>query len=95
LNVDVGGTTGSYSYVIGSNTHASMNYLFETLPFTVASAGPVTLTFASGDSGTPYGPVVGGVSIGSAVPEPAAWALMLIGLAGVGSTLRRRNAAHA
>jgi hypothetical protein len=28
------------------------------------------------------------LSLGNAVPEPAAWALMLIGLAGIGATLR-------
>jgi hypothetical protein len=35
---------------------------------------------------------VGGVgSIGAAVPEPAAWALMIMGVGGIGASLRRRR----
>jgi hypothetical protein len=43
--------------------------------------------------GTPYGPVIGGVSV-SAVPEPAVWAMMLVGFGGLGVSLRssRRRA---
>ena len=30
-------------------------------------------------------------SVGAAVPEPASWAMMLIGFAGIGAVLRRRR----
>ena len=81
VTVSVGGFTHSYDYTIGANTHADMMYAVETAVFTADASQ--TLSFASGDSSTPYGGVIGGVSI-SAVPEPATWAMMLIGFAGLG-----------
>jgi hypothetical protein len=38
---------------------------------------------------------VGQVNVPSAVPEPATWAMMLIGFAGLGASLRRRNRTEA
>lgn len=35
---------------------------------------------------------VGAIAASSATPEPAAWALMIVGVGGVGAALRRRNA---
>ena len=39
----------------------------------------------------PYGYGVGGIALSSDVPEPAAWTLMLSGLAGIGGLTRRRG----
>jgi choice-of-anchor C domain-containing protein len=89
LDVSVGGVSQVFTYTIGSNTHASMNYTPESLTFT--ASGPTTLSFASGDVGTPYGPVVGAVSV-TAVPEPASWALMILGAGAIGASIRRRQA---
>ncbi|HLZ84935.1 MAG TPA: DUF642 domain-containing protein [Caulobacteraceae bacterium] len=92
VDVSVGAGSGAFTYTTGANSHGMMNYQLETLPFTVATAGPVTLTFASADAAnSPYGPVIGDVSIASAIPEPASWALMLTGVAGLGTTLRSRK----
>jgi len=58
------------------------------------ATGPTTLSFTSGDSGTPFGAVIGGVSV-AAVPEPASWAMLLMGIGMIGGGLRavrRKNA---
>ena len=88
LQVSVGGVTKTFSYQIGSNTHSNMMYVPESLTFT--TTGPTLLTFASLDpSSSPYGPVVGDVSItAGAVPEPASWALMLLGIGAMGGAIR-------
>jgi hypothetical protein len=65
-----------------------MMYLPETLQFTLS--GSTTLSFTSLDVATPYGPVIGDVSI-SAVPEPATWAMMVLGFLGVGFMAYRRK----
>jgi phosphate/sulfate permease len=54
-------------------------YTLESLTFVAGSSN--TLSFASQDTASPFGPVIGGVSI--AVPEAATWAMMLAGFAGL------------
>ncbi len=41
-------------------------------------------------SGTGNGSYGGSIVVTSAVPEPATWAMMILGIAAVGSTMRRR-----
>ena len=67
-------------YTIGTNTHTDMMYNLESLTFTAGATN--TLSFASQDLASDFGPVIGGVSI--AIPEPATWAMMLLGFAGLG-----------
>jgi len=74
-----------FSYTTGTNTHTDMEYVLETYEF--SATGPTTLTFASLDSGTPYGPVIGDVSV-SAVPEPSTWSMLIIGIGAIGTMLR-------
>jgi hypothetical protein len=38
---------------------------------------------------------IGGVGIDGSVPEPATWALMIMGFGGAGALLRRRRSALA
>ena len=54
-----------------------------------ATGASTSLTFAS-TTATAFGPVLDNVAI-AAVPEPAAWALMIGGVGLVGGTLRRRR----
>lgn len=77
-----------------NNSHGSMNYVLETMQFTIGPGETSTvLSFTSQDQGnSPYGPVIGDVSI-SAVPEASTWAMMILGFAGVGFLAYRRKAA--
>jgi choice-of-anchor C domain-containing protein len=88
LQVTVGSATQTFTYDIGANSHGDMMYAPESLTFD--ASGPTTLTFTSLDVGTPYGPVVGNVSV-SAVPEPTSWALMLLGVGAMGAAVRTRR----
>jgi choice-of-anchor C domain-containing protein len=74
-----------YTYTIGTNTHTDMQYVFESYEF--SATGPTTLTFASLDEGTPYGPVIGDVIV-SAVPEPSTWSMLVLGIGAIGTMLR-------
>ena len=86
LDVTLGsGTPQLFSYTTGTNTHTDMQYVLEKYEFT--ATGPTELTFASGDTNTPYGAVIGDVIV-SAVPEPATWAMLIFGIAAIGTMLR-------
>jgi hypothetical protein len=61
---------------------------FWGLPDTFLPAGQYTLTINGNNSNT--GSLGGSITI-AAIPEPATWALMLIGLGAVGWQLRRSN----
>ena len=91
LEVSVTGSAAQdYSYpLVGDKVN--MSYSIESYIFTWGG-GDATLTFASlnAPSSNPYGPVIGDVSI-SAIPEPATWAMMILGFLGVGFVAYRRR----
>ena len=73
--------------------HGFTGWQSETLQFT-ASAATATLSFlAYGNKPVPPFALVSNVSLPSAVPEPATWAMMIIGVGGIGALARRRRAA--
>ncbi|WP_310496217.1 choice-of-anchor C family PEP-CTERM protein [Sandarakinorhabdus sp.] len=82
--------------VLPANSRADMNWQRFEYTFTAFSALS-SLTFASAEF-TPFGPAIdnvsiteGGGGIGSDVPEPASWAMMLAGFGMIGATSRRRR----
>jgi choice-of-anchor C domain-containing protein len=94
VDVSLDGTSEVFTYntALSGNNHTDMDYVLESMRVTV-TGGLQTLSFASQDASTsPWGPVIGGVSLTAVVPEPATWALMLTGFAAIGGGLRRRRA---
>jgi choice-of-anchor C domain-containing protein len=97
-NPDFGGPrvaiVGANGNVIGSETfnlglHDPVVWSRRYLTFT-ADSNSTLITFESGTKDNCcYGAAIDNVSVG--VPEPAAWALMIVGFGGVGATLRRRR----
>ena len=51
----------------------------------------ITVSGTSGYKGVTSAAFGGTLSFGNAVPEPATWALMLLGIGGIGAGMRRRN----
>ncbi len=74
------------------STQAGAAWTTHTLTFTVASAGLQTLSFAGQSLGGDRTSFIDNVQLTSAVPEPSDLALVLAGLAVVGSVARRRAA---
>ena len=84
-------------YTVGaSNSRSNMNW--ETFSYAFTAFDSIsTLTFASAEY-NPFGPALdnvsvidGGGGIGAGVPEPASWAMMLVGFGLVGASARRRG----
>lgn len=78
---------------VGSNGSSG----WKTFSYTAATAGNYALTLGvrnGGDSQNDSGAVLDNVSLSAAVPEPATWAMMLMGFAATGVLLRsnRRRA---
>lgn len=96
-----GGTTlvtGDAGYSIVNYEKVGAGYLFGIADFDVASAANFT-----GDNPTLYcnfgalscASGAGGTGGAGGVPEPASWALMLVGIGAMGGALRRRQARQA
>jgi choice-of-anchor C domain-containing protein len=88
-----GGTTTTYDFLQGANTKSSMGWTMHTFNFK-ATGENATLTFSSAEENA-YGPALDNVSIFGAVPEPATWAMMIVGFGVVGASLRNRRRALA
>ncbi len=88
---------GATQYDLGpTNTRGDMLWSSRGLTFTATGAlTEIVFTGTSDDPGNGYwGPALDNVSM-TAVPEPATWAMMIIGFGAAGSmvrTARRRNA---
>jgi hypothetical protein len=98
---DVGSLTSDWQVSLGTQTfttpvvsypvHGFTGWMSQSFIYTASSTSEVLSFFAQGTpNGEPPTALLDGVSL---VPEPRAWALMLIGLAGLGAVARRRRAA--
>jgi hypothetical protein len=87
----------AYSYVDGGGSHSGVFHLDRTpgmQTFTLNLTGVQSFrlfTGGSGDSGVQIDNVRFNEAIGTGVPEPGAWALMLLGFTGMGAALRGRR----
>jgi hypothetical protein len=92
LEVSLGGDT-FFTSVINNPSASASNWFTVHHTFTATGADEVLSFLSHGTpSGLPPVALLDGVSLTGGVPEPAAWALMLIGFGGLGATLRRRRA---
>lgn len=79
---------GSFSGILGNEAFAP-----HSIFFTAGSAGTLKFAFST-QSADNIGPLLDGVTLtidSGAVPEPAAWAMMLAGFGLVGAAMRRRE----
>ena len=84
-----GGAAEIYTFDVGpGNTRDNMGWTTFTYSFTATSAS-TTLNFASAENSA-YGPALDNVSV-SAVPEPATWAMMIVGFGAAGAMVRNRR----
>lgn len=70
-----------------------VNYAFNFIAFGTTTS----IAFSASDPRTSYGPVIDQVSVSlvslpGSVPEPATWAMMILGFGAAGTVIRRRNA---
>jgi choice-of-anchor C domain-containing protein len=87
-----GGVPQTYVYTLTDNTRADMNWVTLTYDF-VASSTIQDVQFRSLEN-NPSGTTLDNVSI-SLVPEPSAWALLIVGFGMTGAALRSRRASRA
>jgi hypothetical protein len=94
LQASLGGSTQNTATVY-EPTHGFSGWMQQSFDFTATSSSEVLSFLAvGGPGGLPPMVLLDNVSLTS-VPEPAAWMVMLVGLAGLGVALRVRRGARA
>ena len=83
----------AFSFPVGGNTRSAMGWTSHSLDFVAAGTSTLLSFGPTGNAAGFYGPALDNVSVAAAVPEPATWAMMLIGFGGLGMlSMRRRRA---
>ena len=84
---------GSESFTFDTTGRSRTNMGWTEYTYDFIAGGPTTtLTFTSSIGGA-YGAALDLVSVNGSVPEPATWALMILGMGAVGGAMRRRTKA--
>lgn len=78
-------------YNVSGSGGGATSWVQQTVNFTLAAPG--SLRFAAIGTSDSLGGYLEDVRLGAAVPEPGAWALMILGFGGVGALMRRRRVA--
>ncbi len=80
----------TYTFDITGKTTANMGWVTKTFSF-VATSGASTLSFVGNPYHSYYGAALDNISVVAAVPEPATYGMLLVGLGMVGGLARRRK----
>jgi hypothetical protein len=89
-DVLVAGQTFSQSFTVTGDNNNDTTFHHQTIAFT-GTGGVQTIAFAvNGGERDNTDALLDNVVLSGGAPEPAAWALMLTGFAGLGAALRRR-----
>lgn len=79
---------GDFSQTFGP-LNSSLGFATQTLTFTTTTAGH--LVFTEHGPSDQQGNLLDNVSLAGGIPEPATWAMMLVGFGGLGAMLRHRR----
>ena len=90
VTVTGAGSLLSSGFTLTTSTPSNLDWVHFTGSFT-ADSNVTTLAFNETAGGGNAGVFLDNVSVTGGVPEPAAWAMMLIGFSGLGALLRRRR----
>ncbi len=92
--VNLGASAAQCTAKLTNPSHGFTGWFHQNFNFTATGAAETLSFLAYGDVPVPPFAVLGGVTFTpDAVPEPATWALMLIGIGGMGAIARRRRSA--
>lgn len=80
----------SFFSVAGGNGGGGTAWSLKTVSF-VAAPGPNVLTFAALGTSDSLGGYLDDINLTGAIPEPATWAMMMLGFGAIGSAMRRRK----
>ena len=89
LDVSLGGETHTTGDFVVPN-HGFTGWRYATMRFTATDTSETLSFLAHGNLPVPPFALLDGIS--AAAPEPASWAMMIIGLGGLGALARRRRA---
>lgn len=94
----VNSTTGSYAFTasgLGFAVTDGTQSFSQYVQFAVSAPGELITSVVFSNTPTTDAFEVANFRVGSAVPEPATWAMLLLGFGALGGALRRRAAAPA
>jgi hypothetical protein len=93
--VDVTVTYDGTNFSFSAHNNSTGDSISDSLAFDLSSLGPQVYLGFTGATGLSYSiqdVTSWNLDVTPGVPEPAAWALMLVGFGGMGAVLRRRRA---
>jgi len=94
---NVNADSGNFGVTVGGDTASADSATYDTSTFVFAglvsdtSFNSATFFSSDGGAGTASFNIPEIISVAAGVPEPASWAMMLMGFGGLGAVLRRRR----